>query len=139
MMVAPSPRIFALIYPRLEHGVGTAWAESMQPGPSVGSLSADYLMLFNPRTETCSYVFLGPFVASLALFYAPQAGRKWLSYGLGFAALGLACDAFPRIGHLSIHDMTDRWFKPLLRCFSFCQSLVWFIFETRSRELSSPQ
>jgi hypothetical protein len=103
----------------------------------VGALSADYLMLFNPRTETCSYVFLGPFVASLALFYASQAGRKWLSRALGFAALGLACDAFPKIGDFSIHDMTDRWFKPLLALF-LLPILIQFILETRSRDISSP-
>ncbi|MCE0523608.1 MAG: DUF2029 domain-containing protein [Methylacidiphilales bacterium] len=104
---------------------------------TVGALSADYLMLFNPRTETCSYVFLGPFVASLALFYAPQPGRKWLSFGLGFAALGFACDAFPRIGSLSVHDMTDRWFKPLLALF-FLPVLIQFIFESRPRDSSPP-
>lgn len=105
---------------------------------TVGALSADYLMLFNPRTETCSYVFLGPFIASLALFYAPQSGRKWLSVGLGFAALGLACDAFPKIGDFSIHDMTDRWLKPLLALF-FLPILIQFIFEKRTRNFSSPQ
>ena len=123
--------LFALIYlglgamalRRLSR-VGAAWV--------VGALSADYLMLFNPRTETCSYVFLGPFVASLAIYYAAQTGRKWLSLGLGFAALGLACDAFPKIGDVSIHDMTDRWFKPLLALF-FLPILIRFIFETRSR------
>jgi hypothetical protein len=103
----------------------------------VGALSADYLMLFNPRTETCSYVFLGPFVASLALYYASRPGRKWLSLGLGFAALGLACDAFPKIDGFSIHDMTDRWFKPLLALF-FLPILIQFIFETRSQDISSP-
>ena len=129
--------LFALIYlgigamalRRLSR-IDAAWA--------VGALGADYLMLFNPRTETCSYVFLGPFVASLALFYARQPGRKWLSYGLGFAALGFACDAIPKIDGLSIHDMTDRWFKPLLALF-FLPVLIQFIFETRSRDLSPPQ
>jgi len=110
--------------------IEAAWA--------MGALSADYLMLFNPRTETCSYVFLGPFVASLALFYAPRAGRKWLSYGLCFAALGFACDAIPKIHDFSIHDMTDRWFKPLLALF-FLPILIQFIFETRSSELHSRQ
>jgi alpha-1,2-mannosyltransferase len=97
----------------------------------VGALSADYLMLFNPRTETCSYVFLGPFVASAALFFAAWPERKWLAYALGFAALGLACDAFPRLGHLSVHDLTDRWLKPLLALL-FLPILVHFIFEQRS-------
>jgi hypothetical protein len=129
--------LFALIY----FGLGATALRRLsrsQAAWAVGTLSADYLMLFNPRTETCSYVFLGPFVASLALFYAPQSGRKWLSYGLGFAALGLACDAFPKIGHLSIHDMTDRWFKPLLALF-FLPILIQFVFEARPREEAPPQ
>ena len=74
--------------------------------------------------------FLGPFVASLAVFYASVAGRKWLSWALGFAALGLACDAFPKLGALSIHDLTDRWFKPLMALL-FLPVVVGFIFESR--------
>jgi hypothetical protein len=97
----------------------------------IGALSADYLMLFNPRTETCSYVFLGPFVASLALFYAMQPSRKWFGYALALAALGLACDAIP-----VIHGYTDRWLKPLIALL-FLPVLVWFIFVARSREVSS--
>jgi hypothetical protein len=93
---------------------------------TIGALATDYLMLFNPRTETCSYVFLGPFVASLALYYGAQ-GRRWLARGLGFAALGLACDAFPRLGSFSVHDLTDRWFKPLLALL-FLPALIAFIF-----------
>jgi hypothetical protein len=99
----------------------------------VGALSADYLMLFNPRTETCSYVFLGPFVASLALLYLSQAGRHFLGYLLGFAALGLACDAIPKLGTLSLHDQTDRWFKPLIALL-FLPVLIHFIFARRLRD-----
>ena len=128
---------FALIYLGLGamalrrlNRIEAAWA--------VGALSADYLMLFNPRTETCSYVFLGPFVASLALFYAPRPGCKWPGIGLGLAALGLACDAFPKIGDFSVHDMTDRWFKPLLALF-FLPILVRFILEMQSRDPASPR
>jgi alpha-1,2-mannosyltransferase len=124
--------IFALTY----LGLGAMAARRLsriEAAWTVGALSADYLMLFNPRTETCSYVFLGPFVASLALFYAPQAGRKWLSRGLGFAALGLACDAIP-----VVHGLTDRWFKPLIALF-FLPVLIEFILEKRTREFSSLQ
>lgn len=111
--------------------LGLGWAalrrlSKVEAAWVVGALSADYLMLFNPRTETCSYVFLGPFVASLALFYAYQSNRKWLSYALGFAALGFACDAIP-----GIHGLTDRWYKPLL-AFLFLPVLIQFIFEKRS-------
>jgi alpha-1,2-mannosyltransferase len=99
---------------------------------TVGALSADYLMLFNPRTETCSYVFLGPFVASLALFYAPRPARRWLAYALGFAALGLACDAIP-----IVHDYTDRWFKPLIALL-FLPVLIFDLKEGSSRKMLSP-
>jgi hypothetical protein len=100
---------FALVY----LGIGVVAVRRL-PGRRaawmIGALSADYLMLFNPRTETCSYVCLGPFVASLALFYMGRdSALRWLGYVLAFAALGLACDAIP-----VVHDYTDRWFKPLV-------------------------
>jgi hypothetical protein len=120
---------FALVY----LGLGMAAVRRLglaQSAWAVGALSADYLMLFNPRTETCSYVFLGPFVASLALYCAAK-NRAWLARGLGFAAVGLACDAFPKLGAFSVHDLTDRWFKPLLAVL-FLGALVWFIFQRGS-------
>jgi alpha-1,2-mannosyltransferase len=79
----------------------SAWA--------IGALGTTYLMLFNPRTETCSYVFLAPFVASLALLYLGQKKRRLLGYALGFGALCFACDALP-----VVHYATDRWLKPLV-------------------------
>ncbi len=105
--------VFALVF------LGLAWTGARRLGRVeaawvIGALSADYLMLFNPRTETCSYVFLGPWVASLALLYAQKSKRNWLVWALGFASLGLACDGFPKLGHISVHDMTDRWLKPLI-------------------------
>jgi len=122
--------IFALIYfvlgfaaTRRLNFVHAAW--------TIGALSVDYLMLFNPRTETCSYVFLGPFVASLALLYAQRPERKWLAYLLGFAALGFACDAIPYI-----HNLTDRWFKPLLALL-FLPILIEFIFGKMIRDTES--
>ena len=124
--------LFALIYLGLG-AMALRRLSRLEAAWTVGALSADYLMLFNPRTETCSYVFLGPFVASLALFYAPWPGRKWLSLFLGFMALGFACDAFPKIGAFSIHDLTDRWFKPLL-ALCFLPVLIHFIFEKRSQD-----
>jgi hypothetical protein len=123
--------LFALVYLGLG-AMAVRRLSRIEAAWTVGALSADYLMLFNPRTETCSYVFLGPFVASLALFYAYQSGRTWLSRGLAFAALGLACDAFPKIATFSVHDLTDRWFKPLLALF-FLPILIQFILEKRPR------
>ena len=97
---------------------GAAW--------SIGALSAVYLVLFNPRTETCSYVILGPFTASLALWYLQRGGPRWLVWALGAASLGFACDAIPYL-----HEMTDRWLKPLLALL-FLPVLLNFIFQGRT-------
>ena len=121
--------LFALIY----FGLGAMAVRRLSRVEAawvVGALSADYLMLFNPRTETCSYVFLGPFVASAAVWCLGQPTRRRLGCFLVFAAIGLACDAFPKIGAFSIHDMTDRWFKPLMALL-FLPVVVGFIFESR--------
>lgn len=119
--------VFALLYLGLGF-VATRRLNPVHAAWMVGALSADYLMLFNPRTETCSYVFLGPFVASLALFHMHRPGRDWLAWVLGVAAIGLACDAFP-----VIHGLTDRWFKPLIALL-FLPVLIEFIFGQSSRE-----
>lgn len=116
---------FALFFLAL----GAAGMRRLKPALAawlVGALSADYLMLFNPRTETCSYVILAPFVASLGLFYARHGGSRLLVWGLGFAALGLACDAIP-----VVHYLTDRWFKPLIALL-FLPVLIRFVFESPS-------
>lgn len=117
--------VFALVYCGLG-AVAVRRLNRTRAAWAVGALSADYLMLFNPRTETCSYVFLGPFIASLAILYAHESARKWLGWLLGFGAICLACDAFPRLGSFSIHDLTDRWLKPLIALL-FLPVLVEFI------------
>ncbi|HEY0257357.1 MAG TPA: glycosyltransferase family 87 protein [Candidatus Methylacidiphilales bacterium] len=122
--------IFALVYLGLGFGA-TRRLSGVHAAWTIGALSTDYLMLFNPRTETCSYVFLGPFVASLALLYARRPDRKWFAFLLGFAALGFACDAIPYI-----HYLTDRWFKPLLALL-FLPVLIEFIFGRAIREKES--
>ena len=128
--------IFALVYFGLA-ALAVRRLTRSEAAWTIGALAADYLMLFNPRTETCSYVFLGPFAASLALLYS-QENRKWLGYALGFVALGFACDAFPKLGAFSIHDLTDRWFKPLLALL-FLPALIGFIFAQRKTPSASPE
>jgi hypothetical protein len=91
----------------------------------VGALGADYLMLFNPRTETCSYVFLGPFLASAALACLSVPARRRLGWALVFGALACACDAIPHVGHL-----TDRWLKPLVALL-FLPVLIEALFGTK--------
>jgi alpha-1,2-mannosyltransferase len=100
---------------RRREAVGAAW--------SIGALAATYLMLFNPRTETCSYVMLAPFTASLALLEWPR--RRWLAWALGIASICCACDAIPGLFHL-----TDRWLKPLVALL-FVPVIVAFIMAKR--------
>jgi hypothetical protein len=119
--------IFALVYLGLG-ALGLARLTHVRGAWLVGALSADYLMLFNPRTETCSFVVLGPFVAALALYYAGEMRRRVLAWVLGAGALGLACDALP-----VVHDYTDRWLKPLLALL-FLPVLVYFIFDASKNQ-----
>ena len=95
---------------------------------AIGALGTTYLMLFNPRTETCSYVFLAPFVASLALLYLGQKKRRWLGYALGFGALCFACDAIP-----VVHYATDRWLKPLVALL-FLPVIIEFILRPKNAD-----
>jgi hypothetical protein len=118
-VVTPEPAKLALrvLFAAVYLALGLAAMRRLKPPRTawaIGALAADYLMLFNPRTETCSYVMLGPWVASLAVLAAVRQRPRWIVAALSVAALGLACDAFPKLGHFSVHDMTDRWFKPLL-------------------------
>jgi len=96
---------------RSKNAVEAAWI--------IGALAATYLMLFNPRTETCSYVMLAPFTATLALHEWPR--RRWLAWALGIGSICLACDSLPGLFHL-----TDRWLKPLVAVL-FLPVLVAFI------------
>lgn len=90
----------------------------------IGALAAVYLMLFNPRTEACSYVILGPFLASLALAFYPE--RKIISGWLVFSCIGLASDSFPTV----IYHATNLWLKPFL-ALVFLGLLLGLIFKKR--------
>jgi alpha-1,2-mannosyltransferase len=117
--------IFALAYLGLG-AVAVRRLNRIDAAWTIGALSADYLMLFNPRTETCSYVFLAPFTASLAIRIARSPDRGWLNIALGFASLCFACDAIPYV-----HRLTDRWLKPLMAVL-FLPVLIYFIFRNKS-------
>lgn len=70
-------------------------------------LSATYLMLFNPRTESNSYVILSPAIAVMAARLLLVEGRRvgWLLVGLALA-LGNASCGDP------IWVLTRLWLKP---------------------------
>lgn len=69
-------------------------------------LAAWYLLIFNPRTETNSYVMLAPFAGALAASAAldPKSLRRFLA--LAAFALILSCENWG-----PLHKLTNLWLK----------------------------
>jgi len=72
-------------------------------------LAALYLLLFNPRTETNSYVLIAPFAGLLVA--AAAVGTRRPEYFLSIAAyvFALTCDAWG-----PLHKVTNLWLKALV-------------------------
>lgn len=93
-----------------------------QRGLMLLGLSAAYLMLFNPRTESNSYVILSHSIAALALFVLVVQGRRigWLLVALDVA---MANGSFGK----TVWLITRLWLMPVLAAvfFAFLVSEVW--------------
>lgn len=76
----------------------------------VGTLAAVYLVLFNPRTETNSYVLVSSYIGVAAAAAIFSEGRRILGWVLAAIALALACDGYGT----AIYRATDVWLKPLV-------------------------
>jgi hypothetical protein len=67
--------------------------------------------VFNPRTETNSYVLISPLLAYAAVCYWREVkGGRWKGIILAAACIGLMCDGMG----LFIYKATDVWFKPTI-------------------------
>jgi alpha-1,2-mannosyltransferase len=73
-------------------------------------LSASYLMLFNPMTETNSYVILAPAVAALAARALLIENRRQEAWILIAIAIGLGADSYGN----PVHPWTNLWWKAFL-------------------------
>ena len=73
------------------------------------AFAACYLVLFNPRTETNSYVLLAPFVAGAAVLTWLTGARRIEWGGLLVLCVALGCDNYGR----AFHNLTTLWLKPL--------------------------
>lgn len=69
-------------------------------------LAAGYLLLFNPRTETNSYVLLAPFVGVLVASAVFHAGSAVRFAGIAGFALILSCENWG-----PLHHLTNLWLK----------------------------
>jgi hypothetical protein len=91
-----------------------AWLARRRLSPRAAALSvfallAAWLMLFNPRTESNTYVVLVPWIAVVAVASWLR-GRRGEAAFLAVLALLLGCD----VPNLAIHLATDHWLKPLV-------------------------
>ena len=106
--------------------LGIAWRLKKIYSPEVAplliaGLSAAYLMAFNPRTETVSYVIIAPFVAMCAaLLIRTQKSLCFLTALLVFLCIGFGSDCYG-----DIYKITRIWFKPLLALLFFAVLIVW--------------
>jgi len=91
-------------------------------GLTLLGLSASYLMLFNPRTESNGYVILSHAIAAFALLVLVVEARRigWLLVGLDAGMANGSCGR-------TIWLMTKLWLKPVLALFffAFLISEVW--------------
>jgi len=69
-------------------------------------LAAIYLLLFNPRTESNSYVLLAPFIGVLVADAARRPGELGHFLWLVLYAAALTCENWG-----PLHKWTDLWFK----------------------------
>ena len=72
-------------------------------------MSTSYLMLFNPMTESNSYIMFSPVVATFAVKCFTE-NRPHYGWGLAILALGLGTSNYGN----PIHPWTLLWLKPLL-------------------------
>lgn len=79
------------------------------------SMSAIYILLFNPRTENNTYCLLAP---ALGLFYAEELGlRKRIIHGLGLLSLAFLTLGSYEIGKfVTPEDGHPVWLAPLSCC-----------------------
>lgn len=77
----------------------------------IAAAAAVYLMLFNPRNETNSFLILSPYIALFAALIFREKRVTKLSWLLVFLCIGFGSDTYG-----DIYKITRIWFKPLLAC-----------------------
>jgi hypothetical protein len=95
------------------------------------ALSAAYLMAFNPRTETVSYIILSPYVALFAAILFREKALTSLVWILVFLCIGFGSDCYG-----DIYKFTRIWFKPLLALVFFFILAMWAFRKPRQLEFA---
>ena len=106
--------VLVLTAVRAISALGTLWLAMLavrRYDPARGAfvcllLSAWYLLLFNPRTETNSYVLLAPFVGVLVAAAVFHAGAAVRFAGMAGFTLILSCENWG-----PLHHLTNLWLK----------------------------
>jgi hypothetical protein len=130
----PIRALFAVLTLGLAWRVQKIYPERIAPF-LVMALSAVYLMVFNPRTETVSYLILSPYTALFAALFVRERFFSWVLWLLIFLCIGFGSDCY---GFL--YNITKIWFKPFLASLFFILLTFWAFKKANARiliELSS--
>ena len=98
----------------------------------IGAAATAYMMIFNPRTETNSFLILSPFIGSLAALMFRDGRESALSWILVFICIGLGSDNY-------LYDLTRIWWKPFISCIFFGLLLYWAIKKKSSSDFTISQ
>ena len=129
----PPERVLAAVRVAAALGtLGLGWIGLRRWGGARGavlvlSLAATYLMLFNPRTETNSYLILSPAVAVFAAWALFVDRRPWTGWTLAAIGLGLGSDNYGT----AFDVWTNYWLKAVLGILFFGY-LAWLVLGGRS-------
>jgi hypothetical protein len=111
--VRPAIQILAALFTLVVAGLGLARLGAVRGSLVLAALAACYLMIFNARTETNTYVILVPYVA-LVSASAWVGGARFVFVAGLLACAALGADNYGR----AFHAMTSPWLKPLIAlCF----------------------
>lgn len=89
----------------------------------IGALAAAYLMLFNPRTQSNTYVMTGFFVSAMAAESWINGRRRW--------AIAMSLVLLGWYGNSHVMGFPEFWLKPLV-CVVYLCMLAWKILSSTS-------
>ncbi len=87
----------------------------------IAAAATAYMMIFNPRTESNTFVVVAPFIGCLAALSIRDGLKNWIPGLLIFFCIALGSDNYP------FYDLTRIWWKPFITCLFFSLLLYWAI------------
>jgi alpha-1,2-mannosyltransferase len=87
------------------------------------TIAAGYLMLFNPKNESNSYVILAPVLAVWAAFFLRSPGRRWMGWTFAFMAFSMGI--LPNILRPWFRNKFALCYHPVMTFLFLAMLIVW--------------